>query len=232
MPRGRRLDLTGQRFGRLVAQRFVGHSGRNLMWACLCDCGKEASAASANLLRKATLSCGCLNRELYSVRAVTHGYARVGPKPAEYTAWALMKQRCTNPNGRRYKYYGARGITVCARWRDDFPAFLSDMGPKPTRKHSIDRIDNDGGYWCGDASCPDCGPAGRVRNCRWATQSEQVCNSRKVHLVTALGETMSIAAWSKRSGIKDGTIARRISLGWSDEEAVGVRQRDIPARRA
>jgi hypothetical protein len=162
---------------------------------------------------------------------VTHGYARVGPKPAEYITWTLMKQRCGNPKGQNFKYYGGRGITVCARWRNDFASFLADMGPKPTREHTIDRINNDGGYWCGHAECPDCGPAARACNCRWATKSEQVRNSRKTHLVTALGETMSIAAWSKRSGIKDRTIARRLRLGWSDEEAVGARQRDTPANR-
>ena len=87
-----------------------------------------------------------------------------------------MVYRCCCPKSKAYPRYGGRGITVCKRWRDDKHAFVSDMGPKPTPKHSIDRIDNDKGYWCGKTECPECGPLGRVGNCRWATSKEQVRN--------------------------------------------------------
>jgi hypothetical protein len=83
----------------------------------------------------------------------------------EYTAWQNMKQRCANPNNRSYRWYGARGISVCKHWLNSFANFYADMGPRPSPKHSIDRIVNDSGYF------PD--------NCRWATKQQQVANMRK-----------------------------------------------------
>jgi len=84
----------------------------------------------------------------------------------EYTAWALMKQRCSNPNIKEYKHYGGRGITICERW-NDFENFYNDMGDKPKPKilYSIDRINNDGNY--------------EKLNCRWATWKQQANNKRK-----------------------------------------------------
>jgi len=98
-----------------------------------------------------------------------------------------MKQRCNNPRDAGFHNYGGRGIRVCARWQNSFEAFCRDMGERPTAKHSIDRIDNDGSY--------------EPENCRWATQRTQVNNSRMVRKIKAAGEELSLAQWARRLGI-------------------------------
>lgn len=85
-------------------------------------------------------------------------------KGAEYSVWCEMKSRCSNPNNNVYKHYGGRGISVCSRWNESFEKFLQDMGRRPTPKHSIDRMDNNGNY--------------EIDNCRWSTQDIQTRNTR------------------------------------------------------
>ena len=124
----------------------------------------------------------------------------------EYFVWRKMVCRCHDERDPRFAYYGARGIAVCERWRNDLAAFLADVGQRPSPKHSLDRIDNDRGYEPG--------------NVRWATQREQMRNTRKNRLLTVRGETRSLAEWAERFGIRSGAILYRLSRGWSHEAAV------------
>ncbi len=149
------LDLTGQRFGRLVAVQVASHAP--VKWLCRCDCGETTTARSSHLREGATRSCGC------GEGLTKHGHgARGSRRSSEYTAWANMLARCERPNHPSYPDYGARGITVCERWHV-FENFLADMGPKPGGL-TLDRIENDGNYEPG--------------NCRWATYSQQNTNQR------------------------------------------------------
>ena len=170
------LDLTGQRFGRLVTLRPVaGSRRRTRRWVCVCDCGNETEAATDKLRSGEVRSCGCLRSEnstrlanaLGDRRGKTkHGYAK-GTQSPTYRSWTAMLARCRNPARNRWDHYGGRGITVCARWDvqqgGSFENFLADMGERPPDR-TLDRINVDGNYEPG--------------NCRWATTSEQQRNRR------------------------------------------------------
>lgn len=161
------VDITGQRFGRLVVVRrvenLVSKTGRRLaQWECRCDCGATHKAAGSKLRYGWTKSCGCWSRDRTSEVATKHG--AVGTP--EYDAWRSMKRRCASKSARNAPWYRDRGITVCERWKNDFTAFLADVGPRPAPGYSIDRIDNDRGYEPG--------------NVRWATSREQRLNQRRM----------------------------------------------------
>jgi hypothetical protein len=157
----------GQRFGRLLvtAEGAPYHrpdTGKpERQWICRCDCGTEKLLRSSDL-RHRVKSCGCLHREVSGNRFRTHGRTN----EPEYPIWQAIRFRCEDPGNVGYEIYGARGITVCAGWHD-FGRFYDDMGARPSDKHSIDRVDNNGGYWCG--RCEECVAQGRPMNCRWAT---------------------------------------------------------------
>jgi len=125
---------------------------------------------------------------------------------SEYTSWSQMKDRCYNKNDHAFYRYGGRGITVCDRWRNSFINFFSDMGPRPSPNHSIDRIDNNGNY--------------EPSNCRWATIKEQNRNRRDNSLITVNGVTKCLVAWVEELGICRTTIQRRMQNGMNGEEAV------------
>lgn len=136
-----------------------------------------------------------------------HGASWVdGKATPEYSAWASMKSRCENPAARNFKDYGGRGIRVCAKWRNSFEAFLADMGPRPSKQHSIDRIDNDGNYEPG--------------NCRWATAKRQQRNKRSNHYVRFQGKRMTVIDAAELAGANVVLVRSRLKRGWPIERAL------------
>jgi hypothetical protein len=161
-PRSRK-NMQGVRVGRLVVQDMAYiNQTKNVVWNCLCDCGKQHQATSNVLSMQKVKSCGCLRRDTTRANSTKHGLTGTD----EQTIHTLMLERCRNPNATNYASYGGRGITVCDRWKGESGLlnFIADMGLRPSKKHSIDRIDNDKGY--------------SPKNCRWATDSDQVRNRR------------------------------------------------------
>ena len=213
-PRRAPAVVAGQAFGRLtVIAEVECRKGRRHI-ACRCACGTEKTIALASLRRGLSKSCGCLAAELSTMRHRKHGLCGT----PEHNIWMSMLQRCGDSRHKSFKNYGGRGITVCERWRLDFSAFFADMGPRPSPTHSIDRVDNDGGYTCG--RCGDCASRLVTKNCRWATPAEQQRNRRNSAWIVANGERRLASEWAADLGICRSAMTSRIASKRLPEEAV------------
>jgi len=201
------IDLTGQRFGRLTVLGFGGmtttpNGARHAAWDCICDCGRTCKGRGVMLRHGHKKSCGCLQPEVVAKLRKTHGQSRL----PEFKVWTQMRARCLGDADSHL--YRDKGISVCDRWRESFENFLADMGPKPSPRHSIDRIDSNGNY--------------EPANCRWALPVVQANNtSRNVNLTYA-GETMSAAQWADRFNLKRSTVYARIDRGWPVERVLSI----------
>jgi hypothetical protein len=178
-------------------------------WWCVCRCGNERSVVASRLARGLSRSCGCRRAALSSERSRTHGEShsnRNGMGSSEYIVWCGIISRCHSPSNGRYDAYGGRGISVYPKWRGSFEEFVTYVGRRPSKAHSLDRINNDGNYEPG--------------NVRWATRIEQQRNKRTNHLITIGTETLTLIEWSERSGNKETTIYMRLQRGQTPEQAV------------
>ncbi len=151
------------------------------------------------------------------IEAMKHGQALKGKVTSEYSAWHEMRRRCCDPSRPRWIDYGGRGIKICERWRHNFAAFFQDMGPKPKGRYSLDRINNDGDY--------------EPKNCRWATQQEQMQNTRHTRRIQFNGETLALSEWARRLGLPILTLhSRLVRDGWSVERALTTAAKKTVAR--
>lgn len=156
------------RYERLLIVQYIPSSAdKGAKAICLCDCGNTVVVAISSLTSRRTRSCGCLSIE----SATTHGMHGT----PEYNVWCGIKSRCLNPNNQAYSRYGGRGIAICLGWLS-FEGYFGDTGLRPSPELTIERKDNNGGYWCGH--CEECAANGRPKNWKWATPKEQANNRR------------------------------------------------------
>lgn len=208
------FDISGKRFNRLlVVSRSKNMSDGSAQWRCRCQCGKEIVVRAVSLRNGTTKSCGCLRVDKAMLQCQarrTHGQATRGNQSPEYKIWAGMIRRCENPHEKCFKNYGARGITVCAEWRDSFEAFYRDMGPRPAPHLTLERKKNHLGYF--------------KDNCVWATKKEQAHNTRTTVMTVELAKEAkavrdaggNLSAWSRSKNIRHCTAwAAAIGKNWA-----------------
>lgn len=211
---------TNRRYGRLVvSNKFKKHSNGKRYWLCQCDCGNKKWVPSNRLSSTRsygiTQSCGCIRKETTRRMGFKHGMSN----SPEFIVWRNMLRRCYNPKDASFLNYGAKGKRVCKAWRSSFKIFFDSMGMRPSKKHSIDRIDNTLHYSCGQ--CEECKSNNWPENCSWKTSKEQNNNRCDNRLLTLAGKTLTLAQWESITGILQSVIRHRIdTYGWSVEEAL------------
>lgn len=196
------IDLTGKQIGNYKVIKH-NHTGHSSFWLCECVCGNIRVVSGDNLRRGHSKGCGCQTKQRVSEANRKHGMYQ----SSEYSSWRSMKARCLSKNDPYYHIYGGRGIILCDRW-NSFENFFADMGLKPTKKHSIDRIDVNGNY--------------EPSNCRWATPKEQGNNTTRTRYVTFNGATLSLKMMSEKNNISYIVLKNRLRYGWSEEQALST----------
>lgn len=194
-------DEQGKKYGKLLVIKLDNLRNKcgAAMWICRCDCGRITSVEGSSLRRGLTKSCGCFSSESTAKRETTHGMS----KTKIHETWLGMRDRCKNKNNINYKNYGGRGIKVCKRW-EKFENFYEDMGERPSKKHSLDRVNNNGNY--------------EPSNCRWATREEQLNNKRTNRYLSFNGKKMTVTQWAKELLVSPNTIFNRVKSGWETEK--------------
>lgn len=188
----REIDITGRVFGRWTALSKAGTERYNQKWVARCECGAVREVNKSALMAGRTTSCGCRTGNRHDSTQQRHGRYR----SRTYNSWERMKQRCFDPNLKRFPDYGGRGITVCERWKT-FSNFLEDMGEVP-EGHSLERLDVNGNYEPG--------------NCIWADDETQNNNLRGMKKYLLDGKWWSREQLMRRWGVKRAEANRRIAL--------------------
>lgn len=201
----KRINIKGERYGRLVVIKSLKDKNGKTRWRCRCDCGQVKDTGTHQLRGGNTRSCGCLTRERLNAKPTrrTHGYTGI----PEHVVWKGMRARCNNENHAAYKNYGGRGIKVCKRW-NKFSNFLADMGKRPSSKHTIERTDNNKNY--------------EPSNCEWVTRKVNCDNRRDTVVLTFKGRIQSLTKWAEEYNIKNTTVHNRLKLGWTIKAALST----------
>lgn len=193
MPKKRIIqDLAKKQFGFWIAEFYTGWG----YWDCLCVCGTRRAIHNKDLLKGRSIHCGCKRVILIPSRRL-----KLCPT---YITWQVMRLRVNDPRCRSYRYYGAKGITICERWTL-FENFLADMGRRPEGM-TIERIDSNKGY--------------EPSNCKWDTIQNQSRNRKSTVWLTFQGKTLCMLDWARRQGLNVRTLQSRLKRGWSVEKAL------------
>ena len=200
------MDLTGQRFGRLTVIKYLGSKDKQTCWLCMCDCGKEHITTSNHLRMGQAKSCGCLQTENGTSQLRKFLTKHGGAGESLYPIWKGMRRRCYCENEKTYRWYGAKGISICEEW-NDYSAFREWANANGYREGlSIDRINPRGNY--------------EPQNCRWTTPTVQANNRTNNIIVTYNGESKTVAEWATCLGVKYSTIYDRLRRGQTMETII------------
>lgn len=209
------LDNINKKINHWIILRLIpkdeAPSRRKYYALAKCKCGTIKPVLSEKIFTGASKSCGCARNEALT----THGFtsSAKGGNSREYSIWNSMKQRCLNKKNKQYPEYGGRGVSVCERWKNSFENFYSDMGERPFKGASLERINNNKGY------SPD--------NCKWADRNTQNNNKRNNRPITINGTTKNLGQWASEFGVSHSTIIQRIKAGWDVERAIKQPARPI-----
>lgn len=194
------VDLTGQRFGRLLALVRHREPGRGSVttYECSCECENFTTVQHGNL--RVAISCGCHRHAVLTTVNITHGLSHT----RTWNSWRAMRERCLVETSKDYKRYGARGISVCDRWACSFENFFADMGERPPET-TIERKDNDGNY--------------EPSNCMWGTPIQQGNNKRNNTFIDFGGKHMTLAQWARELKVSPECLLFRLKQ-WGSSRAL------------
>lgn len=198
----KQIDLSGERFGMLVAVSIAKRSSSStrVYWNCICDCGGKRIVSNDHLRNGDTTDCGCTRKH------ISHWNKHGMYNTRLYRIWSLMKERCYNSKRKEYPNYGGRGICVCEEWKESKQFIEWALKNGYSDELTLDRVDNNGDY------CPD--------NCRWVSQKEQMRNTRSNHYVSFRDRTIPLTQLAEENGLTYAQLYKRLKLGWAIEKAI------------